>query len=841
MIMSRNCRRRGAVAISSSLFILHTLYLQDVSVVAFKAAFNGQSMLPGQGFSPQQQPQVSSVSTGTSASASTSTSTSKSTGTTTSCSAALTSSLETSFAPIVDQSPLPRPPVEQKPKTKTLSEVKDIVATVSATATAIENTKTNTNSAKNKNIFEESFVLLSRATEVSSIALGTVTPLLISGLSSTIFSNNSHENYISLGSEGEEIKSVNDDPWEKFWSIETPKISLSNNNNNNNDMMISNADRVVEALQKLGPTYVKFGQALGSRPDIIPQSLAEALCTLQDAMEPFDTDLAKQIIEDELLLQLKPKEGQQQTNIGTDDDVTFSKDDIQSLINSFSDEPVAAASVGQVYKGYLPNYGPVAVKVQRPGIQELVEKDFSLLRSFASFVESIPSPSFNLKKNDDSDNSSSKNRLINTELVAAVDEFMSRLFEELNYENEAANAKKFAELYCKKNGSRIKSLPNGQGVIVPEILTSLCTKNVIVMEWIEGRKLTAIGEGVDENVDVGSINPVNEIQENLALIEHALYVTLSQLLDTGVMHADPHGGNLLKVSTLSSSLSSKSLSVTSGKPIPTLAYLDFGLLATIPVTVRDGLVCAVASLVFAKDVETVASLFGELDLLPEEVINDPVERKALTEALRKTMEEVLKYPPGETLYSSSSSTSPSTLSLSKLGNRINLTRRRPETTIPALEFDKLLDGLTRLVPRFKFRLPPYFINNARALGTLEGTARSLDPEFNCLKVMYPYALYRLLQNPSGSHVVRSTLQSLIRSNETGRVDREKVRKLLRDTALFTGFSRRKVLMDILKTSGGKRLIARSLASEFNHMVLRPMIQRSKRIGLGGKYSAYLQL
>ena len=340
----------------------------------------------------------------------------------------------------------------------------------------------------------------------------------------------------------------------------------------------------------------------------------------------------------------------------------------------------------------------------------------------------------------------------------------------------------------------------------------------------------------------------HQLKENLALVEQALYVTLSQLLDTGVMHADPHGGNLLKVSSGSSSSSVSSNSLSSSKetmPPPTLAYLDFGLLATIPTNVRDGLVCAVASLVFAKDVEAVASLFGELDLLPQEVIADPVERKALTDALRKTMEEVLKYPDGESLSSSSStsssSSSSSLMSLSSLGQRISFNKRRKDTTIPSLEFDKLLDGLTRLVPRFKFRLPPYFINNARALGTLEGTARSLNPDFNCLQMMYPYALYRLLQNPTGSPVVKRTLENLIRSEKTGRVDREKVSKLLRDTAMFTGHSRRKVLTDIVKTRGGKRLIMQSLASEFNHLVLQRIIRRSKRFGMGEENSAYFRL
>lgn len=299
------------------------------------------------------------------------------------------------------------------------------------------------------------------------------------------------------------------------------------------------------------------------------------------------------------------------------------------------------------------------------------------------------------------------------------------------------------------------------------------------------------------------------------------------------------GGNLLKVSHFSSTYSSKSISTATKKnSAPTLAYLDFGLLATIPATVRDGLVCAVASLVFAKDVEAVASLFGELDLLPPEVIYDPEERKALTKALTKTMEEVLVYPRGESLYSSP--------------NSMNVFRRRRElgsnvgfqknlSTIPSLKFDKLLDGLTRLVPRFKFRLPPYFINNARALGTLEGIARTLDPDFNCLKLMYPYALYRLFQNPTGSPVVESTLQKLIRSDVTGRVDLDKISKLLRDSALFTGYSRRKVLMDILKTKGGKRIVLQSLASEFKRLVLEPLRGRIRRLGLGGRYYTYLKL
>lgn len=214
---------------------------------------------------------------------------------------------------------------------------------------------------------------------------------------------------------------------------------------------------------------------------------------------------------------------------------------------------------------------------------------------------------------------------------------------------------------------------------------------------------------------------------------------------------------------------------------PRLGYLDFGLLSTVPSRVRDGLVCAVAQLVFAKDVEAVAKLFGELSLLPQKVLNDEEERAALTEALEKTMAEALVYPDD---------------SDSSDGEK---------TQIPKLKFDKLLDALARLVPRFRFELPPYFINNARALSTLEGIARSLDSDFNVLRVMYPYCLTRLLANPTKSPVVDETLQSLIRSPITGRVDRRRVTKLLSDSALLTGYRQRRVLWDILRTKAGRKL------------------------------------
>lgn len=245
---------------------------------------------------------------------------------------------------------------------------------------------------------------------------------------------------------------------------------------------------------------------------------------------------------------------------------------------------------------------------------------------------------------------------------------------------------------------------------------------------------------------------------------------------------DPYVDELTRRHRLSKAWRRFRRAVSKKQRLPQLGYLDFGMMSTVDSSVRDALVCSVVLLVFARDVERVANLFGELQLLPDDVVNNPQEMKLLEQSLDKTFVEVLIYPDQE----------------SQVGDA-------GSTQIPSLRFDKLLDALTRLVPRFRFDLPPYFINNARALSTLEGIARSLDPTFSVLQVVYPYALNRLLRNPSGSSVVDDTLQRLIRSPVTGRIDRSQVGKLLDDAALITGFKRRKVLFDILKTRGGLRL------------------------------------
>jgi predicted unusual protein kinase regulating ubiquinone biosynthesis (AarF/ABC1/UbiB family) len=269
---------------------------------------------------------------------------------------------------------------------------------------------------------------------------------------------------------------------------------------------------------------------------------------------------------------------------------------------------------------------------------------------------------------------------------------------------------------------------------------------------------------------------------SLPLIELGIRCTLSQLIETGVMHADPHGGNLLRL-----------------RETGELAYLDFGLVSEIPPTVRDGLVAAVTLLVFDRDYEAVAGLFGELMLVPTDVIENPYQFAALTEALREAAQATLSYPDDA-------------LGLERGENETEeeARLRRAKSAVPDVRFDQLLGALLALVPKYRFLLPPYFLNNARALGTLEGMARTADPNFNILAIVYPFAVKRLLQNPTGSPVLRRVLRQLISNKRTGRMSLTRLKLMVEDAAALTGVSRFAIMRSAMQTSAGWRLAVESV-------------------------------
>ncbi|CAI5995488.1 unnamed protein product [Closterium sp. NIES-64] len=312
------------------------------------------------------------------------------------------------------------------------------------------------------------------------------------------------------------------------------------------------ASQLRRALTSLGPTFVKLGQALSTRPDLCPPAYLDELALLQDALPTFPDAEAFACIEGELG---RPME---------------------SMFESISPSPIAAASLGQVYKARLIGGTEVAVKVQRPGITTAIGLDFLLIRGLCSLVD----------KYVDS---------LTTSSVALLDEFADRVYQELNYVQEARNARRFRQLYGNQNG-----------VYVPQIVWRNTSCRVLCMEWVDGVKLSDAASMRQNNLDV------------IDLVDIGIQCSLRQLLEFGYFHADPHPGNLLAMSD--------------GR----LAFLDFGMMSETPPRARFAIIGHVVHLV-NRDYEAMARDYYELDFLDPSVDVAPI-----VPALRGFFDDVLQ-------------------------------------------------------------------------------------------------------------------------------------------------------------------------------------------------------
>ncbi|XP_027333594.1 uncharacterized protein LOC113848331 isoform X1 [Abrus precatorius] len=272
---------------------------------------------------------------------------------------------------------------------------------------------------------------------------------------------------------------------------------------------VARAIELREIVTSLGPAYIKLGQALSIRPDILSPVAMTELQKLCDKVPSFPDDMAMALIEEEL--------GQQWQNI----------------YSELSSSPIAAASLGQVYKGRLKENGDlVAVKVQRPFVLETVTIDLFIIRKLGLALRKFPQ--------------------VSIDVVGLVDEWAARFFEELDYVNEGENGNRFAEMMR-------KDLPQ---VVIPRTYNKYTSRRVLTTEWIEGEKLSQSKESdVGELVNVGVI------------------CYLKQLLDTGFFHADPHPGNLIRT------------------PDGKLAILDFGLVTKLTDDQKYGMIEAIAHLI----------------------------------------------------------------------------------------------------------------------------------------------------------------------------------------------------------------------------------------------------
>ena len=311
------------------------------------------------------------------------------------------------------------------------------------------------------------------------------------------------------------------------------------------------------SIEALGPSVIKFGQALANRPDLVGRAIADDLRLLQDSCTPFALADVQRIIREDL--------------------PPAAADEVLAVLPEL---PEAAASLGQVYRLSLPSYAsPVALKLLRPGARETIAMDSLLARRAAGWLQSIRWPP-----------TASGARLLKPALVAAVDEFFSRLFEEMDYANERANLAKFGALYRpgqpaaralaatarRRRGEAGATVAAAAEIVLPQALPGHSGGRCLAMTWVEGEPLLPRGDA--------TLPP-----SSLPLVRFGIDATLSQMLEEGVMHADPHGGNLLRAPSRTLSRPQRAFRALLRRPPlpPRLAYLDFGLVSEVPLQVRE--------------------------------------------------------------------------------------------------------------------------------------------------------------------------------------------------------------------------------------------------------------
>ncbi len=211
---------------------------------------------------------------------------------------------------------------------------------------------------------------------------------------------------------------------------------LFQGNSNSKSVQKNLSKYLFDVITDLGPCFIKLGQALSTRPDLVRQDWLTELTNLQDNLPPFKHEIALKIIEDELGLPAN------------------------ELFDDFPDEPIASASLGIVYKARKKNNNFCAVKVQRPNLYFLIRRDIVILKILATTFGSF------LPLN------------IGVGIGEIIDEFGKALFDEIDYEQEGENALKFADLF--------KSNPN---VFIPKLEKDFSSKRVITTSWIDGVKL----------------------------------------------------------------------------------------------------------------------------------------------------------------------------------------------------------------------------------------------------------------------------------------------------------------------------------------------------------------
>ena len=316
--------------------------------------------------------------------------------------------------------------------------------------------------------------------------------------------------------------------------------------------------RIRRSLEDLGPIFVKFGQMVSTRRDLLPDHIADELVKLQDKVPPFSGDIAVRQIEKAL------------------------KAPIDDIFKTFDRTPLASASIAQVHAATLQDGTDVVVKVLRPNIDKIIQRDVSLLETIAKLAQRYSREARRLRP------------------VEVADEFRKTIFDELDLMREAANASQLK-----------RNFANSSLLYVPEVYWDYCRRNVMVLERIYGTNVGQVGELINQNISMKMLG------------ERGVEIFFTQVFRDNFFHADMHPGNIFV------------------SPEGQYIAIDFGIMGTL--TTGDQRYLAENLLAFFnRDYRRVAELHVESEWVPKttridefesaiRTVSEPIFEKPLAE------------------------------------------------------------------------------------------------------------------------------------------------------------------------------------------------------------------
>lgn len=401
-------------------------------------------------------------------------------------------------------------------------------------------------------------------------------------------------------------------------------------------------ERVRLALEELGPTFVKLGQSFSNREDLLPPEMIQELQKLQDRVETVDMNI-QEILENEFDISVP--------------------DYFQEIIP----QPLATASIAQVYKGTLIGGEDVILKIKKPDILPVIEDDLLIIKDLVKLISTYSEIGSKLN------------------LKQAVSTFEKSLLEEVSLVNERNNIHQFTQ-----------NFKNNPETYVPKIYDELCNNNVLCMEFIDGIKVTDT-----TTLQKYGIDPV-------MVSERGLRLFVSQILDYGFFHADPHAGNIMV------------------KKDGKVVFIDFGAVGKIQPNDKEILENLIVSFV-AKNSKKIVRYLKKM-AVSYEIPND-----------RKFENDV--------------------------GEVVNFVH---STSLKDIDPQVIMNKMKDVLKENRLYMPDYFYLLFKGIGLIEGVGRTINPDLDIVKSLHPYAKKIFTKKLSPEKIFKKSLEKI--QNFTDNVD-----------------------------------------------------------------------